>query len=428
MDLQKNLTINKTSINTFIAIVIYRILLDIIYVDIIVPIFGYSGYTIRPNLAIYIISWFILLLFAPSIIRNNNNQKYPSCLVILIISLVTFIPFTTLIGYGLFSIEYIVCNIIYWIFLFVFHRLFLNIQIIRLKALNRSFANSLIIIIGIALSAVSLFISWKYTGFRFNFNLFNVYELRRETISFNLPLIIEYIFSASKAISPLLLVYSFNKKKYFISSIILLIQFLSFGINGMKSVFFITLLVVLVFLFYKDKYMYKTIYFTAILAFSGLLEFYICKTFFIVNLLIRRMMFLTNLLNYYYFDFFTNNTPDYFRQSILRYIGIKSPYPEIRHMIGRIYFSKPEMGANSGLISDAITNFGIIGLILMPFIVIIGLRIFDNCVEGLDKRFYLALCVLVAYYFISSFFLTIYITHGFLALCIVFYILPRDKN
>jgi hypothetical protein len=134
------------------------------------------------------------------------------------------------------------------------------------------------------------------------------------------------------------------------------------------------------------------------------------------------------MLNAYYFDFFINNTPDYFRQSILKYIGIQSPYPDIRHMIGSIYFSRPEMGANSGLISDAITNFGVIGIVIMPIMIAIALRFFDNCVKGLNKRFYVALCVLVSYYFISSFFFTILLTHGFLALCIVFYILPRDSK
>lgn len=428
MSVHKPVTIKKINSRPFLGIVTYRILLDIIYANIIVPIFGYSGYINKQSLTLYTISWAILLLFIPIIIKNNNDQSEPSCLIILILALIAFVPFTTMIGYGSFSMYYTICNTIYWMLLFLFHRLFLNVTIIRLKAPNKAFGSLIIIAIGIIFSAVSLFISWKYTGFRFTFDLLNVYELRSETISFNLPLIIEYIFSASKAINPLLLVYAFNRKKYVISGLILLVQLLSFGVNGMKSVFFITLLVILVFMFYKDKYFYKIPWMCSGLCLIGFLEFIIYKSFVIVNLLIRRMMFLTNLLNAYYFDFFTNNTPDYFRQSILRYIGFQSPYPEIRHMIGNIYFSRSEMGANSGLISDAIANFGIIGLLIMPIIIAIALRIFDNCVKGLNKRFYVALCVLVAYYFISSFFFTILLTHGFLALCIVFYILPRDSK
>lgn len=428
MSVQRIANIKKVNSFPFLGIVTYRILLDIIYKNIIVPIFGYSGYIIKQSITLYVISWVILFLLIPLIIKSNNDQDRPSSLIILIIALIAFVPFTTMVGYGLFSWYYILCNTIYWIFLFLFHRLFLKITMIRVKAPNKAFDNVIIIVIGIIFSIVSLFISWKYTRFRFTFNLLNVYDLRKETNSFNLPLIIEYVFSASKAINPLLLVYAFNKKKYVVSSLILIVQLLSFGINGMKSVFFITLLVILVFLFYKEKYMYKIPWMCSGVCLVGLFEFIIFKSFFIVNVLIRRMMFLTNMLNAYYFDFFVNNPPDYFRQSILRYVGIKSPYPDIRHMIGNIYFSRPEMGANSGLISDAITNFGVIGIVIMPFLITIALRFFDNCVKGLDKRFYVALCVLVAYYFISSFFFTILLTHGFLALCIVFYILPRDSK
>ncbi|MBU5676534.1 oligosaccharide repeat unit polymerase [Alkaliphilus sp. MSJ-5] len=412
----------------FLGIVTYRILLDVIYKKIVVPFFGYSGFEMEHSIALYILSWTILFLLMPVIIKNNNDQNHPSSLIILILSLVVFVPFTTMMGYGFFSGYYIICNTIYWLFLFLFHRLFLHIKFISLRPPKNTFSNFVIMIIGIVFLFVNIFISWKYTGFRFTFDLFSVYTLRSETSTFNLPLAIEYIFSASKAINPLLLVYSFTKKKYGISSLILLVQFLSFGINGMKSVFFITLLVMLVFLFYKDSYINKIPWLCSGLCLVGLLEFVISKSFVIVDLLIRRMMFLTNMLNAYYFDFFTNNTPDYFRQSILRYFGIKSPYSDIRYMIGDIYFSRPEMGANSGLISDAISNLGIIGVVIMPIMIAIALKLFDNCIKGLNKRLYIALCVLVAYYFISSFLFTILLTHGFLALCIVFYLLPRDSE
>ena len=112
MNVQKTAIIKKINSMPFLGIIIYRILLDIIYANIIVPIFGYSGYIIKHSITLYIVSWAILFLFIPIIIKDNNDQRQPSCLIILIIALVAFVPFTTMIGYGFFSWYYIMCNTI----------------------------------------------------------------------------------------------------------------------------------------------------------------------------------------------------------------------------------------------------------------------------------------------------------------------------
>lgn len=416
----------QKSLMPFLGIVLYRIFLDIIYVNIIIHIFAYEGYTAKFDLLKYVISWLVLLMFIPSIIRRNEDQEHPSSLIVLLLMLIAFVPFTTMMAYGFFTVYYCICNIIYWFFLLTFSRIFSYIRFFKFSQSKHSINNTAVLIIGFIFLAVVVYISWKYTGFRFTFDLFNVYELRSEVL--NLPTIWEYLFAASKAVNPILLVYTLSRKSYFASGLITIVQLLSFGINGMKSVFFITVFMILGYIFYKDRFKNKLPWLFSSFSLATLLEYLIFKTYYSTNLIVRRMMFLTNRLNYYYFDFFTKYTPDYFRQSFLRNFGFSSPYGSIDHLIGEVYFNRASMGANSGLISDAMANLGLVGIVIMPLFLAIILMMFDGCTRGLDKKIYIVLYLYVAYVFISSFLLTSLLTHGLLAMCLLLYLLPREKS
>lgn len=139
-------------------------------------------------------------------------------------------------------------------------------------------------------------------------------------------------------------------------------------------------------------------------------------------------MFLPNLLNEYYFDFFSGNVPDYFRQSFLRNFGFESEYEKIPNMIGYSYFNRPDMVANNGLISDAITNMGIIGIVISPLFIVTFLWLYDNATHNLDRKIYIMSSIYIAYTLIGSFMLPALLTHGFIAMVIILFLLPRDKT
>ncbi|MGL5479555.1 MAG: hypothetical protein ACRDCB_10995 [Clostridium sp.] len=203
-------------------------------------------------------------------------------------------------------------------------------------------------------------------------------------------------------------------------------QILSFSINGSKTVLFSTVLSVLLYIIYNKKYIIRIPMILALVNLSGIIEFFLFKSYNIVNFIIRRVFFVPNLLNYYYYDFFSINEPDLFKQSFLRHFGIKTMYPPIDNMIGSIYFDKANMGANNGLFSDAYSNLGEIGLLIMPIIIVLSLKVLDFCARGLDTRIYVVSSITLAFVFISSNFFTILFTHGFLVLCLVLFLLPRN--
>ena len=416
------LYINKFSKEIF-GIILIRMTLDFIYVNYISLYFRYYGFLYEPNLGKYILSWILLIIFIPYIINLNRKITFSSLILTLLVYL-SFLPFTTMIAFYPFSMFFIFQNYIYWLILFLIFKYMPKIKFPRLK--QNKISDKIIYSILIVFMITVLFISCKFTGFRLTLDIFSVYELREAASNFKIPIIISYIFAASKVINPILMVYYFSKKKNKIAFLILVIQLLSFSIDGSKSVLVGTFIAALLYWLYKDKYILRIPWLFSFFGLISISETIISKNMFIINFIIRRVFFLPNLLHFYYYDFFTKNTPDYFRQSFLRYFNFRSPYPIIDNMIGDIYFNKPEMGANNGLISDAFTNFGLIGIIIMPLFVILVLKILDACSEGLNNRIIIASAIIITFIFISSFFFTILLTHGLIALCIILYLLPRE--
>ncbi|KDE61688.1 hypothetical protein FUSO3_09745, partial [Fusobacterium necrophorum BL] len=267
------------------------------------------------------------------------------------------------------------------------------------------------------LSFIIIYIFFKNSNFKIIFNLYDVYKIRSNTIE--LPLILEYLFSMSKILFPLLFLYFKERKKNIYLFSLFFLQLFSFWANGMKSVLFLLIITFIIYFFYSKKRYKRISYFFSYFLIISLLEKFLIGTMFFIDFLIRRLFFLTNLLNFYYVDFFLGNPPDYFKQSILRYFGFESNYRDINYLIGDIYFNKPEMHANSGLISDAFANLGFLGIVIFPLLISILLYFLDIVFYNKDSQVYLIFAIYIVYVLISSFLLTGLLTHGILLLMII---------
>jgi hypothetical protein len=330
-----------------------------------------------------------------------------------------------MVAYYGFSTTYIIANTVYWVVLFLACRYFPETSSYYQIKTKRN--DLLLQFIGIGLSLVVIFISWRYTGFRFTINLTDVYMYRAEARLASMPSVLSYLFGATKTIMPVLLVYSLSRKKYFYAAYYFVIQILSFSINGSKTVLFSTILAIVFYFIYNHEYLKKIPYLMTGISVLALVETAVPGTFFILNYITRRVFFLPNRIGALFFDYFTKNEPDYYRGSFLRLFGFKSPYGDINHTIGEVYFNKSEMSANNGLISDAITNLGIAGIVIMPIILVLVLRFLDKCAYGIDKKIYISTAVIFAIIILSSFLPTVLLTHGLLLLGVVLLLIPRNN-
>lgn len=406
-------------------IIIYRIILDLIYTNQLSRIFRYTGFNSQFDILLFALSWFLLALSIPMIKRCTYEDEFSDVIMLFLIYL-SYIPFTTMVAYYNYSWQFILANSTYWLVFFVsFRYLPHTAGKIGIRTDNKE---KILLFIEAVFGVAIIYISWRYTGFRFTISLADVYTYRAEARMASMPTILSYIFAASKAINPVLLVYSLKRRNYWNSAFIIILQILSYSINGSKTVFFSTVSAVILFFIYDRKYLKRIPDLLSAVTLISFLETAIFHSIFVLSYFVRRVLFLPNQLGYLYFDFFSKNEPDYYRQSFLRLFGFSSPYEDIDHVIGGEYFNRFEMGANNGLISDAITNWGIVGIIVMPVILVIVLRFLDKCASGIDKRIYIVTSVTFAFIIMSSFLPTVLLTHGLLALSLVLMILPRETD
>jgi len=148
----------------------------------------------------------------------------------------------------------------------------------------------------------------------------------------------------------------------------------------------------------------------------------------ITHLFIRRVMFVPNMLNFRYYEFFSEHEPDYFRTSILRLFGFQSPYGSVARTIGKYFSGSDDLAANNGLFSDAIANLGVVGVVIMPLAVLLILKTLDAVSEDIDLASRIAAVVPFTVAVISTSYFRLFLTHGMVALFMIFYFIPRKTD
>src|SRR5690606_8241679 len=138
----------------------------------------------------------------------------------------------------------------------------------------------------------------------------------------------------------------------------------------------------------------------------------------------RRVHFLPTLLDICYTDYFQDNYL-YWSDSILKSF-IDYPYDNrVTNIIGEVYFNRPDMSANNGLISEGYMNLGSWGVLLNIFIVSSFFMVL-NSIKIPPK--YFGLFILTMFSFLSSSVFTVLLTHGGLAVIIISIFVLNDKR
>ena len=107
-------------------------------------------------------------------------------------------------------------------------------------------------------------------------------------------------------------------------------------------------------------------------------------------------------------------------------MGFGSPYNlSLPYVIGNNYSSQT-ISCNNGLLADVWSNMGTIGILVMPFILIVCFRFFDMATDGLPSRYVIGLAVYYAVIFSNTAWSTVLLTHGFLIMCMVYFMFPRN--
>lgn len=427
----------REKITLLSLVIIYKGLLDYIYIYIVNPQFSYMGFFYDFSVTDIALSWGTLIgsYFIMYPILNDRMQRFTS-IVFMIMYFMFFVPYTVCIGTGVMTGENILYSNLYWLFFTIFAYISLKKKVYPFKQIsfNRKLVNKeMLIALTIISAGAVLFVSGFYSGFRINLNLFDVYDIRSESKGYAINPLLTYVLAWTKALLPVLFSYFIIKRNILLSIVMAVVQILSFGIDGVKMILFMMLLAGII-SFVKEVKLYKRLtikilYLMIAISIISILEYLVFNTSYITSFIIRRMYFYPVIISQHYYDFFSVNEPDYFRSTLLQRFGFVSPYvsdgQQIGEFIGSFYFQG--INYNDGLTADAITNLGWVGLVVMPFLLTMLLYLFDRISIGLDKRILLISSIYIAVILISTFLTTAILTHGMLVLFFLLLILRKKK-
>ena len=418
----------------FAILILLRIALDLTYESAISTRFAYMGFFNRTSMNWKAVSWLVFLAGNCTAYKAYTNSD--NCLsleILFMLYIISFVPFTSMIAFGAYEPSYLAANVIYWTFLFLFGMMRWpwrsGKKIVLFRNGSKKLGDAQIMMLSLVFAAVVLYVSGRYARFRLNFNLLAVYEFRTEAASNKLPKVLIYLFSWSRNLNAVIIAYFIRRKKHLWAAFSSFIQLIAFGYDGSKSTFILLILAIIISFLPAFSLQELNKWFLRGVAISTaicLIVYLSSGNYLLISLFTRRVFYMPARLAKDYFSFFSENTPDYFRQSFMRFFGFSSPYPNIATMIGREYFGY-DMGANNGLIADAMTNLGYGGIVVFPALISMVLKLFDRSSKGLDPRIYATVSVYVAMVLTNSFLFVSLLTHGLLVTILLLAAMKRDR-
>lgn len=346
----------------------------------------------------------MLVLTFPLFDRIVDKSERDSSVLVTLLYLLSFVPFTTMVYAGAFIEELVLANFILWIVMLSAELFSLESDIKpfpTLKLGSFRLDDRLILMIGCITSAGVVYVSWRYTNFRLWWDLTDVYGIRLEARGYNLSFFLTYVMWSGRLIHPFLMVYLFVKRRYLLSLMIFGVQILSFGIAAHKSEFFMPYALALM-LWFRSKMTGRTLkYFlvTVFMLFTLIVIIYTkySDDRFVMQLFASRLLFTPNRLQICYYDYLVTKeqTLEYMRSGTLLYFmkpfGIEHPYGTdykgLARIIGNLYMLNPKNNANNGMLSDAVIQFGRAGILVIPVIWVFIMRMLDRSTEGMPNHF-----------------------------------------
>lgn len=419
--------------NYMLIMILFKLFLDISYKYVISTQYNYMGFLDNQNVWFQILSWIIFMIFTvySYFFYRNKGQKIANEMI-LVLYMFAFVPFTTLVAFGMFSINYIIFNVIYWFLLFLFVIKISSKSNVHYRVEKRSNSPNFAIYLFTIISVfIVMYTSWKYTNFRLYFNIFSVYDIRLEARDYGMSTLLTYAYSFTKMTNAILITYFMLKKKKILAILIFVVQLFSFGIDGSKTTLFLAIVALGIGLLPKINYKTINLLFVSFICMVTIfsLVIYLTTDYIMpLSLFSRRVLVDPQRISFQYFDYFSTHTPDFYSQSFLRYFGLESKYEKPIAFVIAEYYEKESFSANNGLISEAIANLGYFGILVLPFVMALLLKVFNYVSINVDFRIKVIISVYFSVVLTNSFLSTALMTHGLLITMVLLFILSRSKK
>ncbi len=386
----------RNKIIYFIGVLLYKILLDIVFVYFISPnYFYYMNLTTDININKLIFSYIIvsvLLLIMP------NQSNYISNIFLNVQFLVTLLPMLSLYAMSNRSTSFIVivclAHSLQCVIVWLAHQhYYQKTNIIIQKGKNWA---TLILLFFIGISVTYTLLKYGFVSLE-AFNLTKVYSIRQD-ISYGFPFsyLLPWTF---KIVCIFFMLIALEKRNYIGAIIASLFQIYFYLVYANKQTLFSWLLVLGCYWLVKKADLIKGMIYglIALLLISGIV-YKVLGNILILSYLVRRTLFVPATIKFAYFDFFSKNLKLHFADnSIGNLLQIASPYDLEAPKLIAGYLDVPNSYCNSGYWGDAFANFGYVGVILFSLVLIFIVLWLEKIVRNVSVLIYMPLLVSLFY-------------------------------
>jgi hypothetical protein len=418
-------TVRRSSIVAAVAIIGYRLTVDYGYRILVAEPFAYQGFHNSPTVGSIVLSWVFLLSLLPLLVRVFRAETL-SANVTTVLALISLVPTTTLIAHDpRYPVAYVVLIYIYWL-LFLLASAFLPAMRPFSRPLRSDVPHVTLLVM---LSATILYLSWRHTGFRLHFGLFDIYDLRAEAREYRVATIIGYFATIADNALPVLVAFYLRRRWVAVAALAGVVILFNYGISATKQILFLLMFAVAS-VAMDDRARLNRSVLAALFGIITLclIEKQVFGTGFLTVLSIYRVLMIPAQLHWVHYDFFQNNDMLYLTQSALRFF-FESPYREnIQFILGEYYIGQFTARANNGLFSDGYMNFGAVSVLFYPLLVVFVLKLVEGAAEGLSASVRLVLTVALSFIFLGLPLPTALLSAGVGVLVILLSTLPRPNR
>ena len=410
----------------------FKIVCDYIYWKYICDIYSYSGSIAEPSISKNIFGWIALVVL---LLLYNNISKGDIKFCVSFLMTLSIIP--TLSVFWIRN-ESIICFfeiLIYWIIFEVTAIIFsrqkrkIRKEKCDLKLKN----NSIIFAIWVVAIICTVFFSYKYGEFRFWVSFEDVYEYRLDT-SNQMNVVERYIFGWTSSIFiPLCFSIHTINKRWLFAVVDVCLSLMSYAIYGNKVIVFQIVVVIGLLLIIKNSYNYCLGSVICILCTGASLLAVLIYNILgnkIPLSLCMRVFFIPSEAHYYYFDFFQTEPLLLLRQSVLRHFFSNPLSDTAAVLIGsdvRYNLTGGYNNLNNGLFSDAYQNFGFVGVLIYPFVVVFFLFLLCKVLKDFNPLIKYSLLIGLVFSMFSGYLFSWLLSGGVILVFIIVYLIKHYR-
>lgn len=415
--------IKKSTIWLLLSIFLYRIILDISYYFVISPIWKYERFVFNPNYFKLFESFFLLFVIFTLIPKSKEKL---SSLMVWILILISYVPMLTLFALKNESRIFMYAVTGFWLLVF----LLLKFPSISIISLRKKQSKIILYSIFVALFVVTISMIYKNFNLSLNITLTNEYEIRKLFINLKTPLMGYLSIWVACVINPVFFILFLNKKKWPLTIPIIFLQLLLFSITGNKIFLFALPFALGLLLIIKSK---KPLFYFSmglvIIITLSMFSYLLLNDVWMSSLFTRRTLLVPAQLSFLYYNFFSKSEPIFLSSHKIFQNLINYPYQlNPPHLIGKIYFNRPEMAANNGIYGDAYMNFGFIGFFFWGLLLTFILKFADIISKNKETGIALAAIAMSTISLTNGALLTSFLTHGLLLSLLILYLLPKKEK